>query len=437
MASVGAYLGWRQSVRGVAVTGTLPRVLGRATAVELAAAAARGRVTAVEIRGVQGGHSVPLGQYAGAPAPRVAVHLTLNATALREGSATLEVWARDDFWRPLGAPPGPAVRVPVTVDLTPPRLEVLAATPYVAPGGAGLVVLKVEGATRVETRVGSLAFPTYPLGAGSTRVGLFALPWDADPAAPLAVTAVDEAGNTASRALGATVLPRRFRHDVIELSDAFLQAKVPELLPAASGPSSLLERFLVINRDLRQQAEDTKRQLAARTADRPLWEGAFLQPRNTQVFSSFAETRTYRYRGQDVDTQVHFGYDLASTRQAPVPAANRGVVVFAGPLTIYGNAVVVDHGLGLMTLYGHLSHITARVGETVARGQTLGRTGTTGLATGDHLHFEVLVHGISVTPVEWWDPKWLRDRLLGPLAAAGLADLLPRTTAETPARAGR
>lgn len=434
-----SYLGWRQSAPGVAVTGTLPRMLGRTTSVELEAVAARGRVTAVEIRVVQGGRALPLGHYAGPPVARAALRLTLEsaAAALREGSATLEVWARDDFWRPLGYPSGPAARVPVTVDLTPPRLEVLAATPYVAPGGAGLVALRVDGATRVETRVGPFAFPTFPLGPGSTRVGFFALPWDAEPSVALGVAAVDEAGNRVFRPLATTVLPRRFRRDVIELTEAFLQAKVPELLPAGGGPASLLERFLVINRDLRRQAEDTKRQLATRTHDRPLWEGAFLQPRNTQVFSNFAETRTYRYRGQEVDTQVHFGYDLASTQQAPVPAANRGVVVFAGPLTIYGNTVVVDHGLGLMTLYGHLSHIAIRVGEAVERGQELGRTGTTGLATGDHLHFEVLVHGVSVTPVEWWDPKWLRDRILGPLAAAGLPDLLRPATSEASGRQGR
>jgi murein DD-endopeptidase MepM/ murein hydrolase activator NlpD len=121
-----------------------------------------------------------------------------------------------------------------------------------------------------------------------------------------------------------------------------------------------------------------------------------------------------------VDTQIHFGYDLAAVQQGPVPAANSGVVVFAGPLSIYGNVVVVDHGLGLQTLYAHLSSIDVKEGDEVAKEQELGRTGSTGLALGDHLHYEVLINGVSVTPLEWWDAKWIRDHVGRPLHEASL-----------------
>jgi len=95
-------------------------------------------------------------------------------------------------------------------------------------------------------------------------------------------------------------------------------------------------------------------------------------------------------------------------------------VAFAAPLTIYGNTVIVDHGLGLQTLYAHLSSIGVKVGDAVGKGQEVGRSGATGLAIGDHLHYEVLLHGFSVTPVEWWDAKWIRDRIAKPLRDAGL-----------------
>jgi murein DD-endopeptidase MepM/ murein hydrolase activator NlpD len=199
--------------------------------------------------------------------------------------------------------------------------------------------------------------------------------------------------------------------------------KVPEMLPQWPPGKPLVEGFLVINRDQRKQAEDEKRRIGAKSADKPLFEGAFVQPRNTKVFSNFAETRTYLYQGREIDTQVHYGYDLASTKQSPIPAANKGVVVFAGPLTIYGNAVIIDHGLGLMTLYGHLSTIDVKAGEAVDKGKELGRSGNTGLAIGDHLHYEVLVHGISVTPLEWWDAKWIRDHISKPLKTAGLPEI--------------
>jgi murein DD-endopeptidase MepM/ murein hydrolase activator NlpD len=94
-----------------------------------------------------------------------------------------------------------------------------------------------------------------------------------------------------------------------------------------------------------------------------------------------------------------------------VPAANGGRVLLAEYFGIFGNCVVLDHGYGLMSLYGHLSSIDVREGQAVERGQAVGRTGQTGLAGGDHLHFGILLQGNPVTPVEWWDDHWLEDRL--------------------------
>ena len=133
--------------------------------------------------------------------------------------------------------------------------------------------------------------------------------------------------------------------------------------------------------------------------------------------SAFADQRTYIYEGREVDQQTHLGYDLASVAQSPVPAANRGTVAMARYFGIYGNTVVLDHGHGLMTLYSHLSSIDVEEGQEVERGATLGRTGATGLAGGDHLHFTTLVGGLPVNPTEWWDASWIRDRVarkLGP-----------------------
>ena len=87
------------------------------------------------------------------------------------------------------------------------------------------------------------------------------------------------------------------------------------------------------------------------------------------------------------------------------------VVVFAGYLGIFGNAVVIDHGYGLMSLYAHLSATEVKNGQDVARGDPVGRTGSTGLAGGDHLHFTMLVGGRMVNPVEWWDAHWIADRV--------------------------
>jgi murein DD-endopeptidase MepM/ murein hydrolase activator NlpD len=117
------------------------------------------------------------------------------------------------------------------------------------------------------------------------------------------------------------------------------------------------------------------------------------------------------YHGKKVDEQTHLGFDLSVVQQTPVPASNDGKVVFAGDLGIYGNCIVVDHGYGLQSIYGHLSHIEVKPGDMVKRDRQLGRSGSTGLAGGDHLHFSMQVDGVQVTAVEWWDEHWIHDRV--------------------------
>ncbi|MFQ5929382.1 MAG: M23 family metallopeptidase, partial [Acidobacteriota bacterium] len=154
------------------------------------------------------------------------------------------------------------------------------------------------------------------------------------------------------------------------------------------------------------------------SAGRVLWSEPFLQLSKSQVESAFADHRTYYYQGRKVDQQTHLGFDLASLAHSPVECANDGIVVFAGYLGIYGNSVLVDHGLGLLSLYGHLSSIEVQKGRWVKRGEILGRTGQTGLAAGDHLHFSLILQGVQVNPLEWWDQRWVREHVLAKLTGA-------------------
>jgi murein DD-endopeptidase MepM/ murein hydrolase activator NlpD len=137
------------------------------------------------------------------------------------------------------------------------------------------------------------------------------------------------------------------------------------------------------------------------------------------VEANFADARTYVYNGEEIDHAYHLGYDLAVSKHTPIEVANSGVVVFAGELGIYGNTVIVDHGLGIFTLYGHLSAIDVKAGDKLEKRQVVGKTGETGLAAGDHLHYATLLHGIPVLPVEWWDQKWIRDNVLPKLQEDG------------------
>ncbi|MDR2488938.1 MAG: M23 family metallopeptidase, partial [Desulfovibrio sp.] len=175
-----------------------------------------------------------------------------------------------------------------------------------------------------------------------------------------------------------------------------------------------------VNGELRQSNEATLLEIGRTSAPRALWNDAFMPLPNAAARAGFAEHRTYFYNGVKQDAEAtHLGLDLASLARSPVPAGNDGVVVFADYLGIYGNLVVLDHGLGLQSLYSHMSEISVNAGQQVTRGQTLGRTGATGMAVGDHLHFGILISGMEVSPVEWLDPKWIRDNITDRLREAG------------------
>ncbi len=196
---------------------------------------------------------------------------------------------------------------------------------------------------------------------------------------------------------------------------------MPEILahaPEVKADADPMQSFLAINRSLRRANAETLKKLGEASAPRFLWSRSFEPLPRAKVMSAFADQRSYTYSGRPVDQQTHLGFDLAATRNTPVPAANDGRVVLAEYLGIYGNAVVVDHGFGLMSLYAHLAAVDVAKGQAVARGDILGRTGATGLAAGDHLHFTILVQGLPVNPTEWWDAHWIRDHVARPLGPA-------------------
>jgi murein DD-endopeptidase MepM/ murein hydrolase activator NlpD len=320
----------------------------------------------------------------------------------------------------------------VQVQLEPPRVAVLSTLHYVNHGGAEFVVYRATPAN-VESgiQVGDHAYPGFPAsGAGikaddATKVAFFALLHDQDLNTPVTVYARDEAGNQVSAPLDVQAFPKPFSRSRIPIDDRFLGRVVPAIasnvpeMQLPTGPSDLLPSFLKINGELRRKNGATIAELAKKSTPEMLWKDAFQPLGNASVEAKFADNRTYVYQGKDVDQQVHLGFDLAVTQHIPVLAANRAIVQHAADLGIFGNCVILDHGLGVQTLYGHLSSINVKPGDRVEKGQTLGLSGMTGLAAGDHLHFTVLVDGQPVNPVEWWDTKWMQDRVFRKIGAAG------------------
>jgi murein DD-endopeptidase MepM/ murein hydrolase activator NlpD len=233
----------------------------------------------------------------------------------------------------------------------------------------------------------------------------------------------DAAGNEAQAQFDHQVFPKAFKHSQIPLDDKFLGRVVPAILQGSpqlnANPADLLPSFLKINNDLRRMNAETIEALARKTSPTMLWKGAFQPLGGSQVEAAFADYRTYIYQGKEVDKQVHLGFDLAKTANSPVLAANDGKVLYAKDLGIYGNCVILDHGMAVQSLYGHLSSFQVHEGEDVHKGQTLGLSGQTGMAGGDHLHFSMMVNGQFVNATEWWDPHWIEDRVMRKLREAG------------------
>ena len=208
---------------------------------------------------------------------------------------------------------------------------------------------------------------------------------------------------------------KKFRHRKINISDRFLTQKIPEFEGLAPDIDKPLDIFLYVNRDIRQKNRAKIAEFSRKTASTPLWDGSFLRQPKAATLAQFADYRTYYYKGKEIDKQVHLGQDLASVAQAEIVAENAGEVLWAEYLGIYGLCVIIDHGLGLQSLYAHMSQLDVQVGDVLTRGQVLGRSGATGMAGGDHLHLGIFVSGVPVQPIEWWDKSWIQNNVTSKL----------------------
>ena len=320
--------------------------------------------------------------------------------------------------------PSETIEQKLIFDRTPPRVEVLSGQHYIRQGGSEALLYRVfEEGIQSGVQVGDRSFTGHPVPGREpgTHIVLFALAHDDPVDIPMQLWAQDRAGNRSQTGFWKRVFPQNFRSRNIQITDSLINQITPEILSRVDEiypQDSLKETFLQINDRLRQINNRQIEEVTSNSTPELLWSEPFLQLSNSQVESAFADHRTYIYEGEKIDRQTHLGFDLASLSQSTVEAANSGRVAFADYLGIYGNCILIDHGLGLFSLYGHLSSIDVQVGDMVRRGQSLGRTGQTGLAAGDHLHFSMVLQGVQVNPIEWWDGKWVEDHLFAKLRPA-------------------
>jgi murein DD-endopeptidase MepM/ murein hydrolase activator NlpD len=341
--------------------------------------------------------------------------ISSKLTGIKEGPAVFRVSARDRSWWNFFRGNETLIEKNVNIDITPPTLEMVADDAYVNFGGCGLVAYKTSADTvKSGVKVGNYFFPGYK---GQTKdsnsyIVFFAHPYNVSPDEKAVLMATDKAGNSRELRLAYVLKDVKYKKSTIPISDDFIQGKVAPLLnDVGARQASTKDIFIKVNRGLRKENEDKILAVGQKTAESMLWKGPFIQLSNSKVEANFADARTYIYRNEAIDTAYHLGFDLSVTKRYPVEAANSGVVSFVGDLGIYGNTVIIDHGLGLSTLYAHLSSMDVKEGDQIKQQQIIGKTGETGLAVGDHLHFATLLQGLPVLPKEWWDPKWIKDNV--------------------------
>lgn len=346
---------------------------------------------------------------------------TLANAQLPDGAVfDLEITARDSSFGGFGFGNKKSIVQAMRLDAVGPRASVKSSVPVIHKGGSACIVYSIsKEVQQTGVRVGDLFFPAFRQDNGDFLC-FFAFPYFTEVAdyRP-SLFALDIAGNVLNQELAINRKNRIFKTDTINIGQDFLNLKSAEFSAMVPGNMTDIERFLQVNGPVRKANAATLLQIGRDTLPAMIWKGEFLRLPRAASRAGFADHRTYMWTGQRVDEQTHLGFDLASTKQAEVPAANSGRVVFADYLGIYGHLVILDHGLGLQSIYSHLSEIGVSVGQSVEKGAIIGRTGATGMAGGDHLHFGILVSGLEVTPLEWLDGRWIKHNIIDRILESG------------------
>ncbi len=335
---------------------------------------------------------------------------------LKEGNLKLVVTVYDYSWRNMFSGNISKHEQSLVIDLTPPALSCLSKQHYINQGGTGLIIYQTtDDSVKNGILAGDRFFSGFSVRASTypnVYIAYFALPYD-DSNPKLELISQDEAGNESRMSFYYSIRKKKFLSDSITVSDYFLQRKISQFytINPTLRDLSLIESFKIINGSWREQNNQQIYEICQHSESEQLWDGKFSRLPNSKSSAQFADKRSYIYKGEKIDEQVHLGIDLASLIHSPVPAANNGKIVFQGEMGIYGKTIMIDHGQNIFTMYSHLNQYKGSLGKMVTKDEIIGNTGETGWAGGDHLHFAVLIGGTFVNPIEWWDKHWIEDNI--------------------------
>ncbi len=316
--------------------------------------------------------------------------------------------------------------VNIRIDRKRPELYIVSNSYKIIKGGVAAVIFKAKDENLkelyIDTNYGKKFKPT-PFYKDDYYISLVAWPSN-QKRFKATIIAEDKAGNISKTRVRLYLKNKRYKVSKIKLKDSFLDGKISDLVeefkPDFSNASKI-KKFKVVNELMRKENEALIEKVTSRTDEKMIKDfkiNPFYPLKNAAAVASFGDHRYYYYNGEMISESYHLGLDLASTAGAKIKTQNYGEVIFADLNGIYGNNLIIYHGLGICSLYGHCSSFLTAQGEKVKPGEILAKTGKTGLALGDHLHFGILVQGVEVRPEEWMDKKWMRESIFDIIKSA-------------------
>jgi len=309
-------------------------------------------------------------------------------------------------------------QVKLHIDKKRPQVNIVKNSYKISKGGSAVVIFQAvdDNLDEVYVESNGKKFKVQPFYKDGYYITLLAWPITKN-SFRATVYAKDFAGNLTKTYVPLYLKNRQYRVSNIRLKDRFLDGKIANLAEdfiETQGVEDKIERFQIINEDVRAKNEKLIHEITSKVPDEKIDDfkiNRMYPLKNAKVVASFGDHRNYFYNGKKVSEAYHVGLDLASNAMAAIKPQNGGEVVFADYNGLYGNMPIIYHGLGLYTLYGHCSTLHVNSGDIVTPRETIANTGKTGYAMGDHLHFGVLVQGIEVRPQEWMDKRWIRTNI--------------------------
>jgi len=317
--------------------------------------------------------------------------------------------------------------IDVKIDTKKPIANVISNSRYVQRGGSGVVIVKVKDDNLEDAFISfndTKNFKLTPFYKEDYYVALVAWPMDISNFDRVNLVVTDKANNKTITKVPFYIQKKNFRTDKIKLSEKFIKNVSASVLEQSFEPipDNIKDIFVYSNTILRDKNIKTIEQTVAKHSTNDRIDSfdirAFKRLRGSKTVAGYGDRRHYYLDGKKINEAWHLGIDWASVKKAPIRASNDGMVIFKNYLGLYGNSIIIDHGMGLSTLYAHTSGQHVEVGDDVSKNKKIANTGSTGAVFGDHLHFGVLVQGVEVNPREWMDKNWIKVRITDVLKKA-------------------